>query len=105
VTDLRKSERFPFREHILIDGSKLCTSTDISRGGIYVSAIQYFPANSVLELTIPYNDTKITLKGKVQYYQAGIGLGIQFIELTGEQKAIINEIVDRIAQQSPPPQA
>jgi hypothetical protein len=104
VTDLRESERFPFREHILIDGSKPCTSTDISRGGIYVSAIQYFPEHSVLDLTIPYNDKKITLKGKVQYYQAGIGLGIQFIELTDEQKAIINEIVDRIAQQSSPPQ-
>ena len=103
MNDLRETKRYPFREHILIDGSKTCTSTDISKGGIYVSAIQYFPEHSILELAIPYNGKTISLKGKVQYYQAGIGLGIQFIELTDEQKAIIEEIVDHIAQQDSPP--
>ena len=96
--DLRESERYPFREHILIDGTKPCTSTDISRGGIYISAIQYFSENSILELTIPYNDKKLVVKGKVQYSQAGIGIGIQFIDLTDEQNSIINEIIDKIAR-------
>ena len=98
--DLRKYKRFSFIEDILIDGIRPCTSTDISEGGLYVSAIQYFEENSVFDVTIPFKEEKITFKGQVQYHQGGIGIGIKFIDLNDEQKAIIKEIIESIVKKS-----
>lgn len=52
----RKCERFSFIEDIVVDGSKQCTSSDISEGGLYISAIQAFEENSVIDVTIPSAD-------------------------------------------------
>jgi hypothetical protein len=98
--DLRKYKRLQFREHILVDGSKRCTSTDISEGGIFVSAIQYFEENSIVEISIPFNEATIHVKGQVQFYQAGIGIGIRFIELSDKQRAQIHELLKGLMQTS-----
>jgi hypothetical protein len=98
--DLRKYERVPFVEDILIDGMMSCTSTDISEGGLYVSAIQHFKENAVLDVTIPFKKEKITFKGQVRYCQGGIGVGIKFINLNDEQKAIIKWIIESIVKKS-----
>ena len=37
----RKHKRVPFREDILLGGSKQCTTNDISEGGLFISAIQH----------------------------------------------------------------
>jgi len=94
--DRRGNYRFPFRKEILIDGSRMCTSMDISEGGIYVSTIQSYKQNSVIDITIPFQGEKLTVKGQVKYCHPGIGMGIKFIELNDEQKRIINAIIDSI---------
>jgi hypothetical protein len=92
----RKYDRFPFREDILIDGTKMCTSMDICEGGLYVSAIQVFEKNSIVDLAIPFKGAKVALKAQVQYCQPGIGMGIQFIDMSDNQKAAIRELIDGI---------
>jgi hypothetical protein len=92
----RKYERFPFREDILVEGTRLCTSMDISEGGLYVSAIQSFGKNSIVDITIPFKGEKVTLKARVQYCQPGIGMGIMFIDLSDEQKTMIQELIEGI---------
>jgi hypothetical protein len=94
--DFRKSQRFPFREDILIDGTTKCTSIDISEGGLYVSSIQHFQKESIITLSIPFRGENIMLKGKVQYFEPGIGIGIQFIELRDEQRALLQELIESI---------
>jgi hypothetical protein len=94
--DRRKHYRFPFRKEILIDGTGMCTSMDISEGGLYVSTIQFYKQNSVIDITIPFQGEKLTVKGQVTYCHPGIGMGIKFIELNDEQRKIINAIIDRI---------
>jgi hypothetical protein len=85
-SEQRKYERFPFREDILVDGTKMCTSMDISEGGLYISAIQIFEENSVIELTIPFRGDKLTIKARVKYIHPGIGMGVEFIDLSNEKK-------------------
>ena len=97
-TERRKHERFPFREDILVDGSKLCTSTDISEGGLFVSAIQFFEEGSVVALTIPLGEEKITVKAQVKYCQPGIGIGLMFIGLNDEQRVKIRELIASISK-------
>lgn len=95
----RKYERFPFREDILVDGAKLCTSMDISEGGLYISSIQCFDQNSVISVTIPFKGEKLTVKARVQYCQPGIGMGVKFIDLNDEQKAAIEQLIKSIAKE------
>jgi hypothetical protein len=94
----RKHRRLPFIQDILIDGSKLCTSMDISEGGLFVSAIQHFEKDSVVAVTIPFGEERIAVKAHVKYYQPGIGMGLMFIELNDEQRAKIKELVASISQ-------
>jgi predicted Zn finger-like uncharacterized protein len=92
----RKCKRYPFREEVLIDGTKRCTCTDISELGLYVSTIQSFEEKEVIKVTIPVQGEAISVKARVQYHQPGIGMGIMFVDLTKEQKAIIKDIIEKI---------
>jgi hypothetical protein len=96
----RKCTRFPFREDIIIDGTSLCSSTDISEGGLYVSAIQHFDQNSIVDVTLPFKGQKITFKARVQYCQPGIGMGLMFVNLNSEQRAILKELLESAASRS-----
>jgi hypothetical protein len=98
--ELRGHKRVPFRQDILIDGVQRCQMTDISEGGIYISAIQHFQQGSVVQVAISFRDKSITLKGQVQYCQSGIGAGINFIDLSADQKTIIRELIDSLTKDS-----
>jgi hypothetical protein len=88
----------PFREDIMVDGTSLCTSTDISESGLFVSTLQYFEEGNVVEVSIPLREGKITVKVQVKYSQPGIGAGVMFIDLNDEQRAKIKELVESIAK-------
>ena len=96
-SDRRRSRRFPYREDILIAGAKQCTCSDISEGGIFISAIQAFEEGEMLSVSIPVNGQRLTVKGEVKYLQHGIGMGIAFRELSSEQKTKIKELVARVS--------
>jgi hypothetical protein len=90
----RRYDRFPFLEDILIDGTKMCTSMDICEGGLYISAIQVFERNSIVDLAIPFKGTKVTLRAQIQYCQPGIGMGVRFVDMSDNQKAAIRELIE-----------
>lgn len=92
----RKHERFPFREDILIDGTKTCTSMDISEGGLYISTIQSYEENSAIDVSIPFKGEKLTVKAQVRYCQPGIGMGVMFIDLNAEQRGKIRKLIESI---------
>lgn len=98
--DRRKYERFPFREDIQIDGSRMCTSMDISEIGLYISAMQSYENNNVIDVAIPFKGGKLTVKAQVRHCQPGIGMGVMFVDLTPEQKADIKELIESIANKS-----
>jgi hypothetical protein len=92
----RKYERFLFREDILIDGARMCTSMDISEIGLYISTIQSYENNSVINITIPFRGDKLTVKARVRHCQPGIGMGFIFVDLNAEQRAKIKELIESI---------
>ena len=94
----RKSERFPFREDILIDGTRVSASVDISEGGLYISSIQSCEQNTVIGVTIPFKGEKLTFKAQVRYCQPGIGMGVMFIDLNAEQRGKIKEVIESITK-------
>ena len=94
----RKYERFLFREDILIDGTRMCTSMDISEIGLYISAMQSYENNSVIDITIPFKGGKLTVKAQVRHCQPGIGMGVILVDLNAEQRANIKELIESITK-------
>ncbi len=97
-TERRRSDRLPFREDIVVDGAKLCTSSDISEGGMFLSAIQIFETNDVIQVTVPMGQEKINVKAKVRYSQPGIGVGVMFVDLSDGQKALLREFIANMSR-------
>jgi hypothetical protein len=93
LTDNRKCERIPFVEDIMIDGTGWVRSGDISEEGIYISSLHALKRDSVVELTIPIKQEKLTVKAKVQFCDKMVGFGLRFIDLSEEQKTKIKELI------------
>jgi Tfp pilus assembly protein PilZ len=93
LTEHRKCERVPFVEDILIDGTGWVRSGDISEEGIYISSLHALKKDSVVELTIPIKQEKLTVKAKVQFCDKMVGFGLRFIDLSEEQKTKIKELI------------
>ena len=98
---VRKHKRFPFRQDIMIDGARLCSSMDISEGGLYISAIQYFEENSIIDITIFSKEEELMVKAQVKYSHPGMGMGIMFIDLNDEQRAKIKKLIEGITEAPP----
>jgi Tfp pilus assembly protein PilZ len=98
--DHRKYKRFPFIEEILVDGVNKCTSADISEGGLFISTIQGFEKDQLIDLVIPVKGEKISVKAQVTYCQPGIGAGLAFIDSDDTVRARIRELVESITPMS-----
>ena len=95
ATDERRhDERFPFIADVVLDGSRRCAISDISEGGIYISAIQAFEEGAIMDVTIPFRGEEVKVKGQVRHSQQGIGVGIMFVDLDDAQKKKISEMVE-----------
>jgi hypothetical protein len=73
---------------------------DICEGGLYISAMQVFEKNSLIDIAIPFKGNKLTFKAQVQYCQPGIGMGIQFVDMSDNQKASVRELIEGIKNSS-----
>jgi hypothetical protein len=96
--ELRKDERFHFREDISIDGAR-CACMDISESGIYVAA-QYFATGDIVDIILPFKGRNITIKGQVHHCENGFGAGINFIDLNDDNRAIIKQLICSISKTS-----
>ena len=73
---------------------------DICEGGLYISVIQAFENDSVIDVTIPVKGDMVTVKAQIQYCQPGIGIGIEFVEMDDRQKAVIKELIEGLKHSS-----
>lgn len=94
--DNRKQPRVLLSEKLLIDIKKDFTCIDIAEGGLYFSTGNIFEENSLFEVTIPYKNKKVTVKAQIRHFQPGVGVGIEFVDVSESQGAIIKEIIDSI---------
>jgi len=67
------------------------TTTDVSLGGCYVATIFPLAVGSQIHFTIWVADGNVKGCGSVQTCHPGVGMGIQFIELTGEDRLLLDE--------------
>jgi hypothetical protein len=102
LTDNRKCERIPFIEDILIDSTSWVRSADISEEGLYISSLQSLERNTVVEVTIPVGQEKLTVKAKVQFCDKMVGFGLRFIDLKDKQRLKIKELIKNASLKETP---
>jgi two-component system chemotaxis response regulator CheY len=95
----RKYIRVAFREDILIDGTKTCSTMDISKGGLYISTIQPYEVDTLIKVTIPLKKAKLTVKAVVCHCQPGVGMGVKFLNLNAQQEAKIEELINSLKEE------
>lgn len=98
AVEQRRHQRVPFVADVVLDGSRRCTSSDISEGGIYISDILASEEGAVVDVTIPFRGKELTVRGKVRHYQPGIGVGIMFVDLDDAQREKLHDMIASAAQ-------
>jgi len=74
----------------------LLLTRDVSVGGLFIKSVRPLPANSEVSLTfnLKPSEPAITCRGRVVYAVVGLGMGIQFSDLTEEARQVLQRFVD-----------
>jgi hypothetical protein len=97
-TPLRAEARFaPYRDlSLLYEGHGEAIPVrvpDISPSGMFINTPDSFPEGSVLnlEFRLPTSPDWIKIRGEVRYCVPGVGVGVEFIEISAEHREAIRE--------------
>ncbi|MCG2721023.1 MAG: response regulator [Thermodesulfovibrionales bacterium] len=94
----RRKKRFPIQGNILVDGKIAFQCIDISEGGMYLYTGRSFEENRVVRVTLPIKGKPLTVQAQIRHNEPGIGIGLQFIDLTDEQKKTIQRLVNHVRE-------
>lgn len=93
----RENERIFLTQSVTLDcasGKREVRVTDLSAGGCYVDSISPVQPNEVVGLTfvLPKGRTE-EIFGTVVYVHEGIGFGIQFNDMTSQQRTVLEQLI------------
>ncbi len=84
----------------LSTGTRLSARTsELGLGGCYVDALNPFSPGTVVELRLLRDQGVFETKAKVVYSDPSFGMGMAFVEMTTEQKAVLEEWLTEIVSQ------
>jgi len=91
--ELRSHKRIAYPFKVMIDKSLPVKGIDISEGGMYVYLDRLVEHNSIVDVTLPLADEELTVSAKVRHSQAGLGMGLMFVDLSIEAREKINQYI------------
>jgi uncharacterized protein (TIGR02266 family) len=82
-----------------LERKEVMVTRDVSAGGMFITARYPLPIDSYLTVNfrIRLKDAPMTCRARVRYTQAGVGMGIQFLDLSDEARDKLQQFVDEIA--------
>ncbi|MCF6290581.1 MAG: zinc-ribbon domain-containing protein [Desulfobacterales bacterium] len=83
----RRFQRFPFKKKIMIDNAIMINGIDISEGGLFVYTGRSFIVGSKVGVALPLPGGDLEVHATVQHNEPGVGMGLQFVDLSPEQLA------------------
>jgi hypothetical protein len=103
--DRRRSPRYRCEGSVelLADGCEARTFaafTDISLHGCYVEAQATYPAGTALHLKLEANGFKVETRGTVRVNYPYLGMGIAFVEMSGQDQTQLSALLRSIAPPS-----
>lgn len=94
----RDRERYAgYRDlHITYEGSSIETpvrAPDISRQGMFINTGKFFPEGTVIKVQFRLTrmDQEVKCRAEVRYCLNGVGIGVQFLDITPEQAQSIED--------------
>ncbi|MBI3376774.1 MAG: response regulator [Nitrospirae bacterium] len=99
-TENRKQKRIPFNQHVLINNSIMLNTVDISEGGVYVHTDRMFQVGSTLDISVSIGSHKVDLKAHVEHCQAGIGMGLQFADMSAERQVELKNFLTELEKKT-----
>jgi hypothetical protein len=94
--DRRHSERALFCNEVEVVGYGPRRSSDLSAGGMFLETIAAFPKDTVLQLKFKLGDDgsePIAVRAKVLYVANGIGVGVEFMDLSPADRMRIERML------------
>lgn len=101
--DLRKHPRAPVKAEVWLGQDGIFTRTretpgDFSEGGAFFETSQSFSRGSVLSLRLKLPNLRtIDCTATVRNQRRGVGLGIQFLDLSSENRHLLQSAVSAFA--------
>ena len=82
-----------------LERNEIMVTRDVSVGGMFINARFPLPIDSELSLTFRLYPTEpaITCRAKVMFSRVGLGMGIQFLDLSAEAHQMLQKFVDEVA--------
>lgn len=71
--------------------------TDISRGGCYVEMQATFPQDTKMDLVLELNQIRVHAKAVVRVTYPFLGMGLAFTEISDEDRARLDRIIESLA--------
>ncbi|HEX7294407.1 MAG TPA: PilZ domain-containing protein [Pyrinomonadaceae bacterium] len=71
------------------DATGVASTKDISLGGLYMKTHAEVPDGETLMIRIPLGNEQIVCSAEVVYRNPGLGLGVRFIDLSDEARAVL----------------
>lgn len=93
----RREERLSYHTEVALEfssGTRVARISDISSGGCYIDSIAQVPIGDPLTLQIRSRDgSTIVISGKVAYILDGFGFGVEFVDVTEEQRLFVAHLM------------
>jgi len=91
----RRFERVSILQEMYFEGEKSHPATNISEGGMFITALEGYLEGSVLDLKFRLFNSRhiVKVKGEVVYVNKGVGFGIKFLDLKPKDRAMIKDFV------------
>lgn len=72
---------------------------NLSTTGMFIATSEYFPEGAVLKVQfrLPSSGTEIAVRAEVRHCHAGIGIGVEFVNITHEAREAIEREVAHMA--------
>lgn len=96
--DQRGHPRVTIVEDLYFDDKAIRPLVDLNQDGMFVATEAPYLEGSILELRFRLfqDDRKICTKAQVMYVQEGFGMGLQFVEISDEDRERIRSFVERL---------
>lgn len=66
-------------------------TAEIGMGGCFVDALNTLPKGTVIKLAIQRDGGELRVWGRVAYAHENIGMGVQFLDVTPSQSAVLSQ--------------
>ena len=93
----RQDERYSYLKEVELEfasGKRAARISDISLGGCYIDTIAQVPVGDPLTLYVASTSgATMQFQGKVAYALEGFGFGVEFVDLTDDQREFLFSVI------------